>query len=393
MTSTQAASGADADGNAGVPGETEHVVTSMLRSDAMILMLARQAVEEGGGSPAAHIAARRDLDREVRELLPWPSGEDYARAAADYERMGRTDDAALLRRMAAADTLIAAARAEWNTRYDARPSTPAGEMIDAMRQAGIIDFDPAGPYLGVDGAAYEPGAFTIGGRQEPILVITGRGAAELITDWTGFDAMADWVASRGSTAGGPLTPPPAAPDCRAWEEDQVLARLVTSPREAPQLTAGLTPDTFTTDVRYDVYQAIVALASARLLRPRAAGGRAGHADGGGPPVRPRQLRGSYRPVRARLPGPPRQHRGQQRGGRRHGVDPRPGRRAPPRAAGPGRSACAGAGASRGGRPSPGGNPGGRAAAAAAPAAAGSRSRRGAATVGEVPTFSGQAICG
>jgi hypothetical protein len=133
-------------------------------------------------------------------------------------------------------------------------------MIDAMRQAGIIDFDPAGPYMGVDGAAYEPGAFTIGGRQEPILVITARGTAEFVTDWPGFDAMADWVASRGSTAAGPLTPPQAGSDCRAWEEDQVLARLVTSPREAAQLTAGLTPDTFTTDVRYDVYQAIAALA-------------------------------------------------------------------------------------------------------------------------------------
>ena len=109
-----------------------------------------------------------------------------------------------------------------------------------MRQAGIIDFDPAGPYMGVDGAAYEPGAFTIGGKQEPILVITGRGTAEFVTDWPGFDAMADWVSSRGSTAAGPLAPPPAGPGCRAWEEDQVLARLVTSPREAPQLTAGLT---------------------------------------------------------------------------------------------------------------------------------------------------------
>jgi hypothetical protein len=257
---TQEEPGPDTGGDAGVPCETEHVVTTMLRSDAMILILARKAVEAGDGSPAAHIAARRDLDREVRELLPWPSGEDYARAAADYERMGRPDDAALLRRMAAADTLIAAAKTEWNTRYEARPSTPAEEMIDAMRQAAMIDFDPAGHYLGVDGAAYEPGALTIGGKQEPILVITGRGTAELVTDWPSFDEMADWVASRGSSASGPLTPPPARPDCRAWEEDQVLARLVTSPRDAPRLTAGLTPDTFTTDVRYDVYQAIVALA-------------------------------------------------------------------------------------------------------------------------------------
>jgi hypothetical protein len=260
VNGTQAAPGPDAGGNAGVPGAAEHVVTSMIRSDAMILMLARKAVEEGDGSPAAYIAARRDLDREVRELLPWPSGEDYARAAADYERMGRPGDAALLRRMAATDTLIAAAKAEWNTRYDARPSTPAAEMIDAMRKAGIIDFDPAGPYMGVDGAAYEPGAFTIGGKQEPVLVITGRGTAELVTGWPSFGAMAGWVASRGSTAGGPLTAPPAGRDCRAWEEDQILARLVTSPREAQQLTAALTPDTFTTDVRYDLYQAIVALA-------------------------------------------------------------------------------------------------------------------------------------
>jgi hypothetical protein len=260
MNDPHPAPGLEGDGNAGVPGETEHVVTTMLRSDAVILMLARKTVEEGDASPAAHIAARRDLDREVREFLAWPSGEDYARAATDYERMGRTDDATLLRRMAATDTLIADAKVEWNTRYDARPPTLAGEMIGAMRQAGMIDFDPAGPYMGVDGAAYEPGALTIGGKPEPVLVITGRGTAEFITDWPGFDAMGDWIASRGSTASGPLTAPTAGTDCRAWEEDQVLARLVSSPREAPLLTAALTPDTFTTDVRYDVYQAIVTLA-------------------------------------------------------------------------------------------------------------------------------------
>jgi hypothetical protein len=173
--------------------------------------------------------------------------------------MGRPYDAALLRRMAATDTLITAVRAAWNTRYDARPSTPAAEMIDAMRQAGIIDFDPAGPYIGVDGAAYEPGAFMMSGKEMPILVVTGRGMAEFIADWPGFDAMADWVASRGTTVSGPLTPPAANRDCRAWQEDQVLARLVTSPRDAPRLTEGLTHDTFTTDVRYDLYQAIVSL--------------------------------------------------------------------------------------------------------------------------------------
>ena len=257
MNSTQAAP--EPDPGAGAGG-SEDVVTTMLRSDAVILMLARKALEEGSGSPAAQLAIRRELDRELRDLLPWPTGDDYARAAADYERMGRPDDAALLRRMAATDSLIAAAKTAWNTRYDARPTAPAAGMIDAMRQAEMIDFDPVGPCLGVDGAAYEPGAFTFSGNQKPVLVITGRGAAELITDWPSFDAMADWVASRGTTASGPLLPPPMSRDCRGWEEDQVLARLVTSPRDAPQLTAGLTPDTFTTDVRYDLYQAMEALA-------------------------------------------------------------------------------------------------------------------------------------
>lgn len=259
MNDTREASGPGAGGGPGAPDETEHYVTTMLRSDAVILMLARKALEEGGGSAGAHIDARRILDRELRALLPWPSGKDYARAAADYERMGRAADAALLRRLAATDSLIAAARTEWNTRYDARPSNPAAQMIDAMRQEGSIDFDPAGPYLGVDGAAYEPGAFTMGGEQKPVLVVTGRGTAEIIAGWRSFDAMAGWVASRGTTGSGPLTPPPARHDCRAWEEDQVLARLIASPRDARRLVAGLAPDTFTTDVRYDLYQAVLAV--------------------------------------------------------------------------------------------------------------------------------------
>jgi hypothetical protein len=378
VTDANAAPGPDAGGNAGV---TEHLVTTVLRSDAIILMLARQAVQEGDGSPAAHIAARRDLDREVREHLPWPSGEDYLRSASDYERMGRPDDAALLRRMAATDTLIAAAKAEWNTRYDARPTAPAAEMSDALRQAGIIDFDPGGPYMGVDGAAYEPGAFTISGRHEPILVITGRGTTELVTDWPGFDAMADWVASRGTTASGPLTPLPARRDCRAWEEDQILARLVTSPRDAPHLTAGLKPDTFTTDVRYDVYQAITAIAGrGGYYAPEQLEAELSTRIAAVPPVRPRQLRGSHRPVRARLPGPPRQHTGQRRGGGCRSIHPHPGRRAPPRAVGPGRSARAAAGAGHRRSPAPGGGDDGRAAAVAAPTATRPRCRRGAATV-------------
>jgi hypothetical protein len=215
----------------GGPGGAEHYVTTMLRSDAVILMLARKAVEEGDGSAGAHIDARRVLDRELRALLPWPSGEDYARAAADYERTGRADDAALLRRLAATDALMAAAaRTEWNARYDARPSTPAAQLIEAMRQEGVIDFDPAGPYLGVDGAAYEPGAFTMGGEHKPVLVVTARGTAELITDWYSFDAMASWVAWRGTTGSGPH---PESPPTRSVRPERCRAS-----RQRPRAPAG-----------------------------------------------------------------------------------------------------------------------------------------------------------
>jgi hypothetical protein len=236
-----------------------HPVTTMLRSDAVILMLAHRALNAGDGSAQAQLAARRTLDSELRDLLSWPSGDDYARAADDYDRLGRPGDAALLRRVAATDKLLADARTQWNTRYDDRPPAPAQELIALMRESGLIDFDPAGPLTGTDGAFYEPGAYCAVGAPEPIVVITGRGGAEFIVDWPGFDAMHAWVASRGTTAVGGLAPPPMRRDCRAWEEDLVLARLVTSPRDVRDLTAGLRPDTFTTDVRYEVYGAVLAL--------------------------------------------------------------------------------------------------------------------------------------
>ena len=113
------------------------------RDPALAVTWFRIAAERG------HAMARNMLGRCLEHgwgvpANPAEAAEHYARAAADYERMGRADDASLLRRLAATDSQIAAARTEWNTRYDARPSTPAAQMIDAMRQAGIIDFDPAG---------------------------------------------------------------------------------------------------------------------------------------------------------------------------------------------------------------------------------------------------------
>ena len=75
--------------------------------------------------------------------------------------------------------------------------------------------------------------------------------------WPDYTAMSQWIATRGTAASGLLTPPPGDRDCRTWQEDQVLARLITSPSDAPLIAAAVPPGTFTTDVRYDIYQAII----------------------------------------------------------------------------------------------------------------------------------------
>ena len=256
---TAAWSGMHAGAAAKDPDQENHLVTSLLRSDEVILMLAHRALAAGEGNTGALLAARRVLDDEVRTLIPGPSGDDYASAAEDYDRLGRPGDAALLRQIAATDKLLAEAGTQWNTRYDDRPPTPAQQLIESMRAVNLIDFDPVGPLAGADGALYEPGAYSAGSTAEPALVITGRGTTELIVDWPGFDEMHAWVASRGTTAVGALIPPPMHRDCRAWEEDQILARMITSPRDVKDLTAGLRPDTFTTDVRYEIYQATLNL--------------------------------------------------------------------------------------------------------------------------------------
>lgn len=248
-----------ADAAAGNP--EEHPLTGLLRSDAVVLMLAREALDDNGGGPAGDLAARRVIDGEVRSMITWPVGADYLQAADDYDRVGRPDDAALLRRIAATDLAIEVARTRWNVRYGNRPSTGAQELIDGLRRGGHIDFDPAGPYLGVDGAVYEPGVLALGAEDKPVVVVSGRGSAELLVDWPDYAAMAQWVASRGTTGSGELYEPTARSECRGSYEDMVLARLVSSPRDVTLVVEKLASDTFTTDVRYEVYESVIAVAA------------------------------------------------------------------------------------------------------------------------------------
>lgn len=257
MSDDQAARRADP--AAGDP--EDHPLTGLLRSDAVVLMLARKAIDDYGGGPVGDLAARRVVDGEVRAMIAWPVGADYLRAADDYDRAGRADDAALLRRIAATDLAIEVARTRWNVRYDNRPSTVAQELIDGLRSGGHIDFDPAGPYLGVDGSVYEPGVLALGTEDKPVVLVSGRGSAELVIDWPDYAAMAQWVASRGTTGSGELYEPTASSKSRGSQEDMILARLVSSPRDFALVAGKLAPDAFTSDVRYEVYESVITLAA------------------------------------------------------------------------------------------------------------------------------------
>jgi hypothetical protein len=194
-------------------------------------------------------------------MFTWPADADYLKAAEDYAQAGRPDDAALLRRIATTGLALEVARTQWNIRYDHRPPARAEELIDGLRRGGHIDFDPAGPYFGVDGAVYEPGVLAVGMEDRPVVVVTGRGSSEFLADWPDYAAMSKWVASRGTTGSGELCDPPARAECRGWHEDTVLARLVSSPRDVLLIEGKLMPDAFTTDVRYEVYQSVLAVAA------------------------------------------------------------------------------------------------------------------------------------
>jgi hypothetical protein len=235
-------------------------LTRLLKIYPVGLWQARDLLDACGGGEAGVLAARRHLDSELRALADWPSGRDYARAAADYEADGLHKEATLLRKIAAADELIVASKRRWNERFDARGPSQVAEVIEGLQGSGFIDLDPDGPYYGTDGAAYQPGVLRYGLSEKPVLIVSARALSDLLLDWAGWDDMYRWIADRGTTGAGELTPPPVPAVSRGWQEETVLARLVSSPQDESALTAKVRPDTFTTDVRYELYAAVRVLA-------------------------------------------------------------------------------------------------------------------------------------
>src|ERR1700722_804987 len=82
-------------------------------------------------------------------------------------------------------------RALWKRRYSSRAPTLRQEHARRYVDGGLVVFDPAGPYPGVDGSTYHPG-----GLDEdkglpaalPVVVVASRGMAEILVggaNWRG----------------------------------------------------------------------------------------------------------------------------------------------------------------------------------------------------------------
>lgn len=223
----------------------------------MLAVVARHVYEEAGGGSAGAVAARQYMDTELRLMGSWPPSSLYARIAENFGQLGQDRTAEFLRRVANAGEVLEEARSVWETRYDARGPMAVDQLVAALRRADdLVSWDPAGPYLGVDGARYEPGSLCLEHADEPIVIVEGRGAREVITGWAGFGEMQDWIAGRGTGGSRGLVAPPVGTLSRTWLEDTVLAYIVNHPLDMRDDLRSLEPDAMTTDVRYEVLDAV-----------------------------------------------------------------------------------------------------------------------------------------
>jgi hypothetical protein len=154
---------------------------------------------------------------------------------------------------------------EWRRRYAGRGLTQREAHARQYVDGGLATWDPDGPFPGIDGAMYAPGGLDIDqGFPEPlpVVLVTTRAMSEVITGWSGFPQMLGWVASRGTTGTGELGPPAAAASARCVREDLILAHALRSPADLPAIARYLPADTFTSDIRYDLFTVMLEVARA-----------------------------------------------------------------------------------------------------------------------------------
>lgn len=227
----------------------------------MLAVVARHVYEKVGGGSAGAMAARQYMDTQLRAKAPWPSTSLYTQLAEDFGQLGQTWTSEFLRSLADAGKSLEEARSAWEARYEARGPMAVDQLVAALRRDDdLVSWDPGGPYLGIDGARYEPGSICLEHTDEPVVIIEGRGGREVITGWAGFGEMQNWIAGRGTGGSRGLVAPPVGTLSRTWLEDTVLAYIINHPLDTRDALRSLEPDAMTTDVRYEVLDAVRRLA-------------------------------------------------------------------------------------------------------------------------------------
>ena len=147
----------------------------------------------------------------------------------------------------------------WRRRYALRAPTLRDQHAKRYVDGGLVVLDPDGPYPGVDGSCYHPGGLdeNKGFPPLPVVLVASRGMAEVLAGWGNFREMLGWVAGRGTTGTGELEKTPAAASARCVLEDTILAYALGRPADLAAVATYLPADTFTSDVRYDVYAAML----------------------------------------------------------------------------------------------------------------------------------------
>lgn len=248
-----------------IPGRwSRYPLTTRLLDDPGLLAYLHELAEISPG-PQEQLAWRLALDRAIRAMTAWPREQDYTQIADDMEALGWLEPAAGLRHLAGTDRLLDTARHQWTRRYGSRGLTAAELALGQMTEAGDIVFADAGPVPGADGAWYERGYITAAAEQGHVVVVRGRGLSEMIRFGDDNHACERWVASRGPLATAPLHAPPLVPQSRTWQEEQLLAAMLTSPGVLARHREQIPPETFTTDTRYEIYHAMLTLAASNQL--------------------------------------------------------------------------------------------------------------------------------
>jgi hypothetical protein len=243
-----------------IPGRwSRSPLTTCLLDDPGLLAHLHELAEISPG-PREQLAWRLALDRAIRAMTTWPREQDYTQIADDMEAMGWLEPAAALRHLAGTDELVDAARHRWACRYVSRGLTAAELALGQMTEAGDIAFAGTDPVPGADGAWYERGYITAASDAGHVVVVRGRGLCEMIRFGDDDHACERWVASRGPLATAPIKAPPPVRHSRTWQEEQLLAAMLTTPGVLARYREQVPPDTFTTDSRYEIYHAMLTLA-------------------------------------------------------------------------------------------------------------------------------------